>query len=145
MECRKKIAQARRFRIKVSLSLSVSSEKSTSLTSLLTLSSNLSFEPSPVCYNYTVNVPYLLFIVDEMILTGENPFRGLLEGVGPENRYFLGPEMPTSEGSAIPGHHPSPPHLYTAPERLLRYRFLTRWSHQISPKHNSTVYVPTGT
>ncbi len=30
-----------------------------------------------------------------------NPFREPLEGVGPENRDFLGPEMATSEASAI--------------------------------------------
>jgi hypothetical protein len=28
---------------------------------------------------------------DVMILIGENPFRGLLEGVGPENRDLFGP------------------------------------------------------
>ncbi len=32
-----------------------------------------------------------------MILMGANPIRGPLEGVGPENRDFLGPEMTTSE------------------------------------------------
>ncbi len=35
-----------------------------------------------------------------MILKGENSFRGPLEGVGPENRDFLGP-MATSKASAI--------------------------------------------
>ncbi len=34
-----------------------------------------------------------------MILMRENTFREPLEGVGPENRDFLGPEMATSEGS----------------------------------------------
>ncbi len=36
-----------------------------------------------------------------MILMRENPFRGPLEGVGPENRDFFGPEMATSEASAV--------------------------------------------
>ncbi len=36
-----------------------------------------------------------------MILKGENPFRGPLELVGPENQDFWGPEMATSEASAI--------------------------------------------
>jgi hypothetical protein len=36
-----------------------------------------------------------------MIFMRENPFRGPLEGVGPENRDFFGPEMATSEASAI--------------------------------------------
>ncbi len=36
-----------------------------------------------------------------MILLWENPFRGPLEGVGPENRDFFGPEIATSEASAI--------------------------------------------
>ncbi len=36
-----------------------------------------------------------------MILMGKNPFRGPLEGVGPVIRVFLGPEMTTSEASAI--------------------------------------------
>jgi len=56
---------------------------------------------------------YLLFILDETILTGENPFRGPLEEVGPENQYVLGPEMATSEGSDISDI--PPPHLYTGP------------------------------
>ncbi len=34
---------------------------------------------------------------DVMILMGANPFQGPLDGVGPENREFLGPEMATSE------------------------------------------------
>ncbi len=41
---------------------------------------------------------------DVMSLMGANPFRGQSEGVGPENRYgtyFFGPEMATSEASAI--------------------------------------------
>ncbi len=38
---------------------------------------------------------------DVMILLGANLFRGPLEGVGSENRAFLGPEMAMSEASAI--------------------------------------------
>jgi len=36
-----------------------------------------------------------------MILMRENPFRGPLERAGHENWDFLGPEMETSEASAI--------------------------------------------
>ncbi len=36
-----------------------------------------------------------------MIFMQENPFRGPLEGVDPENEDFLGPEMAMSEASAI--------------------------------------------
>jgi hypothetical protein len=38
---------------------------------------------------------YLLFILarDEMILMQANPLQGPLEGVGPKNQDFLGPEM----------------------------------------------------
>jgi hypothetical protein len=36
-----------------------------------------------------------------MILLGANPFRGPLERVGPENRDFLGPDMPTRETSVF--------------------------------------------
>jgi hypothetical protein len=36
-----------------------------------------------------------------MSLMRENPFRGSLEGVGPENRDFFDPEMATREASAI--------------------------------------------
>jgi hypothetical protein len=36
-----------------------------------------------------------------MILFGGNPFRGLLERVGPENRDVFGPDMATSETSDI--------------------------------------------
>ncbi len=35
-----------------------------------------------------------------MILMRTNPLQGPLEGVGPENRVFLGPEIETSEASA---------------------------------------------
>jgi hypothetical protein len=38
-----------------------------------------------------------------MILMGENPIRGPLEGVGPENQDFFGPEMDMSDASAISG------------------------------------------
>jgi hypothetical protein len=43
--------------------------------------------------NITINVPvdYIYMERDVMILMGENPFRGPLEGVGPENRDFFGP------------------------------------------------------
>ncbi len=45
---------------------------------------------------------YLLFItLDIIILMWANPFPGPLEKVGPENQKFLGPEMATSEVSAI--------------------------------------------
>jgi hypothetical protein len=36
----------------------------------------------------TVNVPVVYMARDVMILMGENPFRGLLEGAGPENQDF---------------------------------------------------------
>ncbi len=36
-----------------------------------------------------------------MVLRSATSLRGALEGVGPENRDFLGPEMATSEASAI--------------------------------------------
>jgi hypothetical protein len=38
---------------------------------------------------------------DVLILMRANPFRGPLEGAGPENRDLLGPEMATSEASVI--------------------------------------------
>ena len=43
----------------------------------------------------------MILMRDIMILMRENPFRGPLEGVSPENRDFLGPEMAMSEASAI--------------------------------------------
>ncbi len=49
----------------------------------------------------TINVPVVYMARDVIILMRANPFRGPLEGVGPENRDFLGPEMTTSEVSAI--------------------------------------------
>ncbi len=36
-----------------------------------------------------------------LIFMGTNSIGGLLEGVGPENRDFLGPEMATSEASTV--------------------------------------------
>ncbi len=39
----------------------------------------------------TVNLPVVYMARDVMILMRENPFRGPLEGVGPENRDFFGP------------------------------------------------------
>jgi hypothetical protein len=48
-----------------------------------------------------IKVPVVYMARDVMILIGENPFRGPLEGVGLENRDFLGPWMETSEASAI--------------------------------------------
>ncbi len=45
----------------------------------------------------TINVPVVYMARDVMILMGENPFLGPLEGVGPENRDFLGPEMTTAK------------------------------------------------
>jgi len=39
----------------------------------------------------TINIPVVYTAQDVLILMGENPFRGPLEGVGPENRNFLGP------------------------------------------------------
>ncbi len=40
----------------------------------------------------TINVPVVHMMRDKMILIWANPFRGPLEGVGPENRDVLGPE-----------------------------------------------------
>jgi hypothetical protein len=38
----------------------------------------------------TINVPVVYMAWDVMILMRENPLRGPLEGVGPENRDFFG-------------------------------------------------------
>jgi hypothetical protein len=38
-----------------------------------------------MCYIITINVPVVHLVRDVMILMRENPFRGLFEGVGPEN------------------------------------------------------------
>ncbi len=38
-----------------------------------------------------------------MILMRANPFRGPLEGAGPKNRDFLGPEMATIEATGFQG------------------------------------------
>ncbi len=48
-----------------------------------------------------------------MILKGANPLLGPLEGVDRENQVFFGPEMATSEASAIwaqKGHYVQPPY-----------------------------------
>jgi hypothetical protein len=51
---------------------------------------------------YVRTVPFVYMARDGvMIFMRENTFRGPLEGVDPENRAFLGPEMATSEASAI--------------------------------------------
>ncbi len=42
-------------------------------------------------FKFTINVPVVYMARDVMILMRENPFRGPLEGVGPENRDFFGP------------------------------------------------------
>jgi hypothetical protein len=52
-------------------------------------------------FKLTINVPVVYMARNVMILMRENPFRGSLEGVGPENRDFLGPEMAMREASAI--------------------------------------------
>jgi hypothetical protein len=39
----------------------------------------------------TINVPVVYMVRGVMILMWENPFRGPLEGVGPEYRDFFGP------------------------------------------------------
>jgi hypothetical protein len=44
-----------------------------------------------------VTVVYMAW--DVKILMRANPFRGQLEGVGPENQDFLGPEMAKGEAS----------------------------------------------
>ncbi len=38
----------------------------------------------------TINVPDVYMARDVMILMRENPFRGPMEGVGPENQDFFG-------------------------------------------------------
>jgi hypothetical protein len=43
-----------------------------------------------------INVPVVYMARDVMILMRAIPFRGPLEGVGPESRDFLGPEMVTT-------------------------------------------------
>jgi hypothetical protein len=57
----------------------------------------------------TINVPVVYVARDVMILMRENPFRGPLEGVGPENRDFLGLDMASSKargGGRAPLPHP---------------------------------------
>jgi hypothetical protein len=61
----------------------------------------------------TINVPVVYMAWDIMILVRENPFRGPLEGVGPENRDFWGPEMATSEASAIWAESAGIPFMFT--------------------------------
>jgi hypothetical protein len=43
------------------------------------------------CLLMTFNVPVVYMARDVMILMRENPYRGPLEGVGPENQDFFGP------------------------------------------------------
>ncbi len=42
-------------------------------------------------YNITINVPVVFMARYIMVLRGATSLRGALEGVGPENRDFLGP------------------------------------------------------
>ena len=44
-------------------------------------------------YTLTINVPVVFMARYVMTLRGATSLRGALEGVGPENRDFLGPEM----------------------------------------------------
>jgi hypothetical protein len=46
-----------------------------------------------------MNVPVVY--MERYVMVFRFSLRGALEGVGPENRDFLGPEMATSEASAI--------------------------------------------
>jgi hypothetical protein len=66
---------------------------------------NLTLALSNYCMNregtITINVPVVYMAQDVMTLMGENPFRGQLEGVGPENQDFFGPEMGKREARAI--------------------------------------------
>jgi hypothetical protein len=52
-------------------------------------------------YIINVNVPVVYMARYVMVLRRATSLRGALEGVGPENRDFLGPEMATSEAIAI--------------------------------------------
>ncbi len=45
----------------------------------------------------TINVLVVYMAWYVMVLRRATSLRGALEGVGPENRDFLGPEMPTSD------------------------------------------------
>ncbi len=49
----------------------------------------------------TINVPVVYMAREVMILIRANPLQGSLKGVGPENLTFLGPEMASSESSAL--------------------------------------------
>ncbi len=62
-------------------------------------------------YILTINVPvvYMARYRYVLVLRCATSLRGALEGVGPENRDFLGPEMATSEASAIWAQKPPTP------------------------------------
>jgi hypothetical protein len=49
----------------------------------------------------TINVPVVYMGRYIMVLMRATSLQRALEGVGPENQDFLGPEMATSEASAI--------------------------------------------
>ncbi len=49
----------------------------------------------------TINVPVVYIARDIMILMQANPLQRPLEGVGPENQDFLGPERPKTKASDI--------------------------------------------
>jgi hypothetical protein len=61
---------------------------------------------------FTINAPVVYMARDVMILMRANPFRGPLEGAGPENRDFSGSEMATSAAAVDESHgaHALPPH-----------------------------------
>ncbi len=52
-------------------------------------------------FKITLNVPVVFIALYVMVLRSATSLRGALEGVGPENRDFLGPWNCTSEASAI--------------------------------------------
>jgi hypothetical protein len=54
-----------------------------------------------ICLRITIKVPRVYMTRNVMILMRATPLRGPLEGVCPDNRDFLGPEMAMSEASAI--------------------------------------------
>jgi hypothetical protein len=45
----------------------------------------------------TINVPVVYMARDVMILWRANPFRGTLDGAGPENRDFFDPECSVAD------------------------------------------------
>ncbi len=51
-------------------------------------------------HSITINVPVVYMAMDVMIWMRANSLQGQLEGVGPKNWDFLGPEMATSEASS---------------------------------------------